>query len=47
MSDDPDMMQSVANFSRLGANSRNVDQLMADTIKEMQNRRKANHDRYR
>ena len=35
------MMQSVANFSRLGANSRNVDQLMADTIKEMQNRRKA------
>ncbi|MCY8076658.1 YhcN/YlaJ family sporulation lipoprotein [Bacillus haynesii] len=37
ISDDPDMMlQSVANFSRLGANSRNVDQLMADTIKEMQ-----------
>ena len=36
ISDDPDMMPSVANFSRLGANSRNVDQLMADTIKEMQ-----------
>ncbi|MBU8580960.1 YhcN/YlaJ family sporulation lipoprotein [Bacillus paralicheniformis] len=36
ISDDPDMMQFVANFSRLGANSRNVDQLMADTIKEMQ-----------
>lgn len=36
ISDDANLIQSVANFSRLGSNSRNVDQLMADTIKEMQ-----------
>ncbi|MFN2744137.1 MULTISPECIES: YhcN/YlaJ family sporulation lipoprotein [Bacillus] len=36
ISDDASLMQSIANFSRLGSNSRNVDQLMADTIKDMQ-----------
>ncbi|MEC1500202.1 YhcN/YlaJ family sporulation lipoprotein [Bacillus sonorensis] len=35
VSDNPNLMQSVANFSSLGSNSRNIDQLMADTIEEM------------
>ncbi|UOY90590.1 YhcN/YlaJ family sporulation lipoprotein [Bacillus glycinifermentans] len=35
ISDNPNLMQSIANFSSLGSNSRNVDQLMADTIEEM------------
>ncbi|MDA7027543.1 YhcN/YlaJ family sporulation lipoprotein [Bacillus sp. CLL-7-23] len=36
ISDNENLIQSIANFSQLGSNSRNVDQLMADTIKDMQ-----------